>query len=142
MIATWSCPHEDEIRHASLSGRWTPALESHAAGCDACGDVRLVAAALVSPPFPAPASVEPRSVFAVARRVRRLHVESKISLIVTAAQAIALAAIVAVLLSFVNWTTIWPAWPVKPDADTWIYATAGLALAALFGVSRWLTQES
>jgi len=142
MIATCTCAREDDVRVASVTGRWTSALESHAAACDVCRNVRLVAEALVSPSVPAPSSIEPRSVFGVARRVRRLHVESKISLIVTAAQAIALAAVVAVLLSFVNWRTIWPAWPVKPDADTWIYATAGLAIAAVFGVSRWLTQES
>jgi hypothetical protein len=142
MIVSHACAFEDDVSRASVSGRWTTALESHATVCSVCRDVRLVAEALVSPPIQPPTSIEPRSVFACARRVRRLHVESKISLIVTTAQAIALAAIVAVLLSFVNWTTIWPAWPGRPDADTWIYATAGLAIAAVFGVSRWLTQES
>jgi len=142
MIGTSSCPRESDIRQASRSGRWTLALLSHAAGCNVCRDERRVAEALVASPERPPSGIEPRSIFACARRVRRFHIESRISFIVTGAQAVALAAIVGVLLSFVSWTTVWPAWILRPDRDTLIYATAGLAIAAALGMSRWLSHEN
>jgi len=31
---------------------------------------------------------------------------------------------------------------MRADTSTWIYAMAGLAFAAAFGMSRWLVQEN
>jgi hypothetical protein len=137
------CRHEDEIRQAVVSGRWPAGLEAHADGCDVCREVRLVASALnASEPAQPPRDVEPRALFACARQVRRINVESKISFILTAAQAVVFVVIAAVLLSFVKWSAVAQLWSMRADARTWIYATAGLAIAVAFGISRWMTQES
>ena len=74
--------------------------------------------------------------------VRRINVESKASFILTAAQAVVFVAITAVLLSFVKWSAVAELWSMRADTSTWIYAMAGLAIAAAFGMSRWLAQES
>ena len=137
-----SCRHEDDVRQAIASGRWPAGLESHIEGCEVCRDVKLVASALLATPVAPPRDVEPRALFACARHVRRINVESKVSFILTAAQAVVFVAIAAVLLSFVKWSAVAELWSMRADTSTWIYATAGLAIAAVFGMSRWLTQES
>ena len=141
-MITPRCRHEDDVREAIASGRWPAGLETHVDGCDVCRDVRLVTSALLSSSTPPPLAVEPRALFACARQVRRINVESKISFIVTAAQAVVFIAIAAVLLSFVKWTTIADLWSIRTQPSTWIYATAGIAIATAFAVSRWMTQEN
>ena len=143
MIAL-GCRHEDDVRQAVLSGRWPASLEAHADSCDVCREVRLVASALNASYTPGqpPREVEPRALFACARHVRRLNVESKISFILTAVQGSVIVAIAAVLLSFVKWSVVAELWSMRSDTSTWIYATAGLALAAAFGISRWVAQEN
>jgi hypothetical protein len=137
-----SCRHEDDVRQAIASGRWPAAIESHVESCAVCQDVRLVASALSATPVPPPRDVEPRALFACARHVRRINVESKVSFILTAAQAVVFVGITAVLLSFVKWSAVSELWSMRADTSTWIYAMAGLAIAAAFGMSRWLAQES
>jgi hypothetical protein len=136
------CRHEDDVRQASMSGRWPAGLEAHAASCDVCREVRLVAAALSGTTAQAPQDVEPRALFACARHVRRINVESRISFILTAAQSVVVITLAAVLLSFVKWSVVSDLWSMRAETSTWIYATAGLAIAAAIGMSRWLTQES
>ncbi len=136
------CRHEDEVRQAVLSGRWPADLESHASDCEVCQDVRMIASALNAGPSQPPRDVEPRALFACARQVRRINVESKISFILTAAQGVVVVAILAVLLSFVKWQAVSALWSMRSDTSAWLYATAGLAIAGLLGVSKWLTQES
>ena len=133
------CPRESAVREAAVSGRWPADLLAHVGSCASCAETHRIAAALQAAPTPPPFGVEPRALFACARHVRRLHVESKISLIVTTVQAVALTAVLAVLLSFVKWPASWPA-SISLDHATWVYAAAGLALAAVFGLSRWLAQ--
>lgn len=41
-ISSKGCPHEARVLRAVRTGRWDDALESHAAGCPACGEVALV----------------------------------------------------------------------------------------------------
>ncbi len=137
-----ACRHEDEVRAATTSGRWPADLSAHAASCGICGEVRLVTAALAASPTPPPAGVEPRAVFACARHVRRINVESKISFITTLTNGLVLAAIAAVLLSFVKWPVLAAALTEASRGQTWMYATTGLILAGLIGLSRWLSQES
>jgi len=143
MIAP-NCRHEDDVRRAVVSGRWPADLESHTDGCDVCREVRLVASALNASFTPAqpPRDVEPRAIFICARHVRRINVESKISFILTAVQGSVIVAIAAVLLSFVKWNVVAELWSMRSDTSTWIYATAGLVLAAAFGISRWVAQEN
>jgi hypothetical protein len=141
-MITTRCRHEDEVRQAVVSGRWLTGLESHVETCEVCRDVQLVASALSASPAQPPRDVEPRALFACARQVRRINVESKVSFILTTAQAVVFVALVAVLLSFVKWSAVAQLWSMRADTSTWIYATAGLAIAAAFSVSRWLTQES
>ena len=40
------CPREADVLRASVAGAWSSDLEAHAAGCEACRDVRAVAEAL------------------------------------------------------------------------------------------------
>ena len=136
------CHHEDDVRQAIVSGRWPAGLESHADSCDVCREVRLVASVLNGAHVQPPRDVEPRALFACARHVRRINVESKISFILTAAQGVVFVAITAVLLSFVKWSAVTELWSVRTETSTWLYATAGLAFAAVVGVSRWLAQEN
>ena len=141
MIAL-NCRHEDDVRQAIVSGRWPAGLEAHTDSCDVCREVRLVASVLNGAPVQPPRDVEPRALFACARHVRRINVESKISFILTAVQGVVFVAIAAVLLSFVKWSAVTELWSMRTDTSTWLYATAGLAFAAVVGVSRWLAQEN
>lgn len=141
-MITTRCRHEDDVRQAVVSGRWPAGLDAHADGCDMCHEVRLVTSLLNAAPAQPPRDVEPRALFACARQVRRINVESKVSFILTAAQAGVFVALMAVLLSFVKWSAVAELWSMRADTSTWIYAAAGLAIAAAFGMSRWLTQES
>jgi hypothetical protein len=141
-MITTRCRHEDEVRQAAVSGRWAAGLDAHADGCGVCREVRLVASLLNTAPSQPPRDVEPRALFACARQVRRINVESKVSFILTAAQAVVFVALMAVLLSFVKWSAVVELWSMRADTSAWIYAAAGLAIAAAFGMSRWLTQEN
>ena len=142
-MITPRCPHEDEIRQAVVSGRWAAGLEAHAESCDVCREVRLVVSVFsAADPVQPPRDVEPRALFACARQVRRINIESKISFILTAAQAVVFVVIAAVLLSFVKWSDVAQLWSMRAETSTWIYATAGLALALAFGISRWVAQEN
>ena len=136
------CHHEDDVRQAIVSGRWPSSLEAHADSCDVCHEVRLVASVLNGAPAQPPRDIEPRALFACARQVRRINVESKISFILTAVQGVVFVAIATVLLSFVKWSDVTDLWSMRSDTSTWLYATAGLAFAAVAGVSRWLAQEN
>jgi hypothetical protein len=42
----------------------------------------------------------------------------------------------------VKWSAVTELWSMRADTSTWIYAMAGLAIAAAFGMSRWLAQEN
>ena len=41
------CPQEARVLRAVKTGRWDDALETHAAGCPACGEVALVSGRLL-----------------------------------------------------------------------------------------------
>ncbi len=142
MITTPICPHEEDVRQAASSGRWPSSLEAHADQCPICRDVRVVAEALAVPSSPPPLDVEPRAIFGCARHVRRINVESRISFIVSATQAIVLIAILAVLLSFVRWSDVVRVWSGPIDRNAWMYAALGFGLVAALGLSRWLSPES
>jgi hypothetical protein len=137
------CRHEDDVRAAAASGRWPAELAAHAASCENCAEVRQITLALapLAGPTPPPAEVEPRAIFACARHVRRINVESKISFITTLTNGLVLAALAAVLLSFVKWPTLAVAWTAASQGQTWMYATTGLLLAGLIGLSRWMSEE-
>ena len=78
---------EPEVRQAVLENRWTPAVRSHADACESCGEARAVMAALAAPrPVMPPVATDPRMIWLAARCARRLSVETKVSLILTATQ--------------------------------------------------------
>lgn len=141
MTTTLACSREDEVRQAGASGRWPAGLEAHADQCEVCRDVKIVAEALASPSSQPPLDVEPRALFGCARHVRRINVESRISFIVSATQAVVLMAIVAVLLSFVTWSDVVRVWSGPIDRGTWMYAALGVGLVGALGLTRWLSQE-
>jgi hypothetical protein len=141
MMTTPTCAREDDVRQAAASGRWPAGLDAHADRCEVCHDVRLVAAALSVPSGQPPLDIEPRAIFGCARHVRRINVESRISFIVTATQAVVLVAIAVVLLSFVTWSDVVRAWSGPVDRGAWMYAVLGAGLVATLGLSRWLSQE-
>jgi hypothetical protein len=141
-MTTLVCQHEHDVHEATASGRWPVDLAEHAKSCDVCRDVRLVTSALATTSAPPPADVEPRALFACARHVRRINVESRISFIVTLTQAVALIGATALLLSWVSWKDVARVLLTAPDANTWVFVTAGAGLAAAYGLSRWLRQES
>jgi hypothetical protein len=136
------CPREGDVREAAASGRWPAALAEHAERCDICREVRLVTSLLVASPARPPADVEPRALFACARHVRRINVESRISFIVTATQAIVLVGAAALLLSWVSWADVVRVWSDAPGRNAWVFVTAGAGLVGALGLSRWLREES
>ena len=71
------------------------------------GEERMIADILRAPLPPARPDVDASALWTCGRRARRLAIEAKISLVVTAAQAGALMAIVVVLCSFVDWHDAW-----------------------------------
>jgi len=135
------CPRERDVRDAAASGRWPADLAGHAERCDVCRDVRLVTSALATTSAPPPADVEPRALFACARHVRRINVESRISFIVTLTQAVALIGAAALLMSWVSWAEVVRVWSAAPGRNAWIFFTAGAGLAGALGLSRWLREE-
>jgi hypothetical protein len=140
-MTTFICPREHDVRDAAASGRWPVDLAEHAEKCDVCREVRLVTSALAETTAPPPATVEPRALFACARHVRRINVESRISFIVTFTQAIALIGAAALLLSWVSWSDVARVWTDTPGRNAWIFVTAAAGLAGAVGLSRWLREE-
>lgn len=141
-MTTLICQREQDVRDATASGRWPADLVEHAKTCGVCGDVQLVTSALATAPVPPPADVEPRALFACARHVRRINVESRISFIVTFTQAIALTGAAALLLSWVSWAEVVRVWTDAPGRNAWIFVTAAAGLAGAVGLSRWLREEN
>ncbi len=134
------CERDREVQAAAASGRWPAELARHAGQCASCRETRLVTELLQAPPVPPPPSVDPRVLFACARHVRRLHTESRMSLVVSVAQLAALGLALAAILPFVHWPASWPAWSFQPDTMTWIYGTGALLTVAVFGLARWVRE--
>jgi hypothetical protein len=141
-MTTLICPREHDVRDATASGRWPAELSAHAENCDVCRDVQLVTSALVETSAPPPADVEPRALFACARHVRRINVESRISFIITFTQAIVLIGAAALLLSWVSWAEVVRVWTDAPGRNAWIFVTAAIGLGGAVGLSRWLREEN
>jgi hypothetical protein len=140
-MTTPVCPREHDVHVAATSGRWPAELESHVAGCETCQEVRFVTAALDTAPAQPPSTVEPRALFACARHVRQIHLESRVTSIVTMTQTAALVTIVAVLLSFVRWAEVAAAWPTLVSRDAALFASVGLVLVTIAGLSRFFAEE-
>lgn len=121
-----ACPRESDVRDAAMSGRWTPDLRAHAATCGVCGDVRVVVEALQAPLPAARPEADPGLLWTCGRHVRRLGAEARISLVVTAAEISALVAVLAVLVSFVDVSGLWPSWSALLNSSAWMYAAGGL----------------
>jgi hypothetical protein len=102
-------------------------------------EVQFVAEALRAPLPPARLTADPAVLWACGRHARRIGTEAKISLVVTAAQVGALVGVLGVLVSFVDWGSVWTTSTdaLRADADAGIYAA--IALVAI-GAAAWTSQ--
>jgi hypothetical protein len=99
-------------------------------------EIQLVTAVLRAPLPPARPHVDPAVLWACGRHARRIGTEARISLVVTAAQVIALVGVMAVLVSFVDWRGVWAASTSALQANPSLAAYGGVALLAV-GAARW-----
>jgi hypothetical protein len=95
-----SCAREDDVRKATISGRWTPALEGHLAACGRCEEVHTVTRALASPMQHTPTVIDPRVLFARARATAQVRAMARVEWVLTLSQvglaALAVAGLVVV----------------------------------------------
>ena len=124
------CAHEHDTWQASASGRWTPALETHARDCASCAEVRIVTEALATGSSPAPTTMAPSAIWFCARHIRRVRAMTRIELVSLFGQFAALAVISGALLSFVDWNAVWSIAAAAP-APAWAGLAALVAGAVL-----------
>src|SRR5262245_12079139 len=137
------CRHEEEVRHAALTGRWTTARSSHAAVCGSCGEVQLVVGALRHQPdltHPARQSIDPSALWACGRHARRIGTEARIAVVVAAVQIGVLCGVLAIVLSFVDWRTVWTVVAgVRLSGEAWLLSALGACAVAVVAITGWLS---
>lgn len=91
-------------------------------------EVERITEALGAPLPPARLSTDPTALWACGRHARRISTEARISLVVTTAQVGALAGVLAVLVSFVDWHGLWAVSSdaITADPNAAIYAVIAL----------------
>lgn len=88
-MMTWrACHREGDVRRASATGRWTPALEGHVAVCERCHDVRTVTRALATPIESQPVLVDPAVLWARARATAHVRAMARVDRVLTLSQII------------------------------------------------------
>jgi hypothetical protein len=99
-----SCPYEDAIARASVSGEWNEELTAHRDGCLTCAELTLVAAALatdaetlLSDPRPLP---DPAVIWVRAQLAEREEILKKATRGIAFVQRTALAVVAAVVIAF------------------------------------------
>ncbi|HEY6358279.1 MAG TPA: hypothetical protein VIX35_08535 [Vicinamibacterales bacterium] len=124
---------------ASATGRWTPALEAHAAACPMCRDVKTVTSALAAPLAASPLTIDPVLLWARARHAAHVAAAARMSKILTTTQVLAAALVLAVFVYFFRWPDVQPA-ARPPDTNTLLVAAGALLTAATVWLSRWATR--
>jgi hypothetical protein len=133
------CSRQDAVRVASATGRWTPALEAHAATCPTCRDVKTVTSALAAPLVAAPLTIDPVLLWARARNAAQIAAGARIARILTTAQVMAASLLLVVVIYFFRWPALEPA-TGAPDPNTLLVAGGVLLTAATVWLSRWATR--
>ena len=139
------CAHEDAVRQAATSGRWTPALESHAATCLTCREIRMIAAMLGAAPAGAPSRVNPHMVWQRARHARRLRAEEVASRIMTIGQLGCGVIALVVLAYFGSRTEFWPSLQASGATAAglpWLVGAVLLTAGSMLAMFRWLSRSS
>jgi len=139
-----TCAREDAVRLAATSGRWTPALQSHADGCRTCGEVRTLASMLGAAPAGPPSRLNAKMIWQRARHARRRRAEEMASRIMTIGQ-IGSGAIGLVLLAyFASRAEFWPAMQ-SAGATTavlpWLAGAVALTAGSMLAMFRWLSRN-
>ncbi len=124
---------------ASATGRWTPALEAHAAACPTCRDVKTVTSALAAPFAASSLAIDPVLLWARARHAAHVAAAARMSRILTTTQVLAASLVLAVFISFFRWPDVQPT-ASAPDTNTLLVAGGMLLTAATVWLSRWATR--
>ena len=138
------CAHEDTVRQAATSGRWTPALVSHVESCRACGEVRTIAAMLGGAPAGPPPRANAQMIWQRARHARRLRAEEVASRIMTVGQ-LGCGVIGLVVLAYLGWRAEF--WPVLQTASAvtetlpWLAGAIALTAGSMLAMFRWLSRS-
>jgi hypothetical protein len=136
------CSNEEAVRLAAVRNEWPDELRAHTRACAACADVALVTSALRDL-RPAPIVTRDAGVLWIcARQARRLVTEARLSLAIMAITTIAATAVLAVMLSFVDWRGFWSTLTsAELSAATGVTVAAGTLIAAALLRGRRVSQE-
>jgi len=78
-------------------------MNARASRSDSDREIQFIAEVLRAQLPPARPTADPAALWAIGRHARRISTEAKISLVVTAAQVVAMLGVLGVLVSFVDW---------------------------------------
>ncbi|HET9371338.1 MAG TPA: hypothetical protein VFO19_13860 [Vicinamibacterales bacterium] len=140
------CAHEDAVRQASVTGRWTPVLQSHADRCRTCGEVRTIAAVLGTARVGPPPRANAQMIWQRARHARRLRAEEVASRIITIGQLVC-GIVGLVLLAYWGWRAeFWPTMQSATVAATstlpWLAGAVLLTAGSMLAMFRWMSRSS
>lgn len=136
MMAGRGCDREDDVRRASATGRWTPALEGHVAVCDRCHDVRTVTRALATPIHRQAVLVDPAVLWARARATADVRAIARVDRVLTLSQ-IVVAAIAVIGVSVAARVLDVPADSGGSDVTSLMIAGGVVLTATTAVVLRW-----
>jgi hypothetical protein len=107
-------------------------------------EVQFIRKVLRAPLPPARPAADPAALWACGRHARRISTETKISLVVTAAQVGALVGVLGVLVSFVDWPGLWSAsvTTIQTEPQAELYAVMALVAIGGAGLVRWSSSRS
>ena len=139
-----SCNREEAVRLAAASGRWTPALEAHAAICTSCGEVKTVTEALAAPLLLPAQAVNPVIVWARATQAAQLATAARMSRILTVTQILAASIVLVVLVGGAALVALTGSHDQPTGSPSGVaelaMAAAVLLTGATLWVSRWATR--
>jgi hypothetical protein len=136
-MTTRSCPREQDVQAAAMSGRWPPTILQHATECAHCRDLRRVVLALQAPVAPAPRAADASALWVCGRHARRISTEARISTVVAIVQIGMLVGVLGAVIAFASasgsWTAIASAIALVPGA--WLVVSS--TVAAVIGAIAW-----